>query len=68
MNFLYLCSPYPLRFVSTASLSLNFSDSMKHYRVMVGVAVDLSMEIAITELALSVKLQEARGSLYRYSL
>jgi hypothetical protein len=32
MNFLYLCSPYPLRFVSTACLSLTFSDSMKHYR------------------------------------
>ena len=38
MNFLHLCSSYPLRFVSTACLSLIFSGSMKHYRAGVGVS------------------------------
>jgi hypothetical protein len=36
MDFLCFCSTCPLRFISTASLSLTFSDTMKHHRAVVG--------------------------------
>ena len=37
-------------------------DSMKHYRAVVGIAVDLSVQNEITELELKVEVQEARGA------